>query len=339
MSFLDWARKQFVDVLQWVEEGDEVLAWRFPVRDLQIQQGAQLTVRATQAALFVHEGRTADLFGPGQHTIVTRNVPILTDLRHWDKAFESPFKSDVFFLSTRLRLDQKWGTSTPITIRDQEFGAVRLRAFGIYAFKIASPRTFFEKVSGTRETYGVGDLEGQLRGMIVATLTDHFGESRISFLDLAANQAELGAAVADRVRPLFGDLGLALDSLHVQNVSLPGELQARLDERIGMGMVGDMARYTQFQTARSIPTAAANEGGVAGAGAGLGAGIAMGQAMGQAMSQSVQTAAPPAPAAPAPVTPAAGSSAMPPRTLTCARCQARLDRPSRFCPECGAPQG
>ena len=212
MGFLDWTRKQFVDVIQWVEDGDEVLAWRFPVRDLQIQQGAQLTVRATQAALFVHEGRAADLFGPGQHTIVTRNIPILSDLQHWDKAFESPFKSDAFFFSTRLRIDQKWGTSTPITVRDAEFGAVRLRAFGIYAFKIASPRTFFEKVSGTRETYGVGDLEGQLRSMVVATLTDHFGESRIPFLDLAANQVELAAAVADRVRPLFGDLGLALDA-------------------------------------------------------------------------------------------------------------------------------
>ena len=334
MGFLDWARKQFVDVIQWVEDGDEVLAWRFPVRDLQIQQGAQLTVRATQAALFVHEGRAADLFGPGQHTIVTRNIPILSDLQHWDKAFESPFKSDVFFFSTRLRIDQKWGTSTPITVRDAEFGAVRLRAFGIYAFKIASPRTFFEKVSGTRETYGVGDLEGQLRSMVVATLTDHFGESRIAFLDLAANQVELAAAVADRVRPLFGDLGLALDSLHVQNVSLPQELQTRLDERIGMGMVGDMARYTQFQTARSIPTAAANEGGVAGAGAGLGAGIAMGQAMGQAMSQAMQ--APPAPASPPPAAGAAVATPSAPRT--CARCQARLDRPSRFCPECGAPQ-
>jgi len=335
MGFVDWARKQFVDVIEWVEEGDEVLAWRFPVRDLQIQQGAQLTVRTSQAALFVHEGRAADLFGPGQHTIVTRNIPILTDLQHWDKAFQSPFKSDVVFFSTRLRLDQKWGTSTPITVRDAEFGAVRLRAFGIYAFKIASPRTFFERVSGTRETYAVGDLEGQLRGMIVATLTDHFGESGIPFLDLAASQVELGAAIADRVRPLFGDLGLALDSLHVQNVSLPRELQARLDERIGMAIVGDVARYTHFQTARSIPTAAANEGGVAGAGAGLGAGIAMGQAMGQAMSHSVQAAAAttPAPAAPASPQPAAAAA------LTCARCQARLDRPSRFCPECGAPQG
>jgi membrane protease subunit (stomatin/prohibitin family) len=338
MGLLDWARKQFVDVIQWTEDGDEVLAWRFPVRDLQIQQGAQLTVRATQAALFVHEGRAADLFGPGQHTIVTRNVPILTDLRHWDKAFESPFKSDVFFFSTRLRIDQKWGTAAPITIRDQEFGAVRLRAFGIYAFKIASPRTFFEKLSGTRESYGVGDLEGQLRGMIVATLADHFGESGIPFLDLAANQVELGAAVADRVRPLFGDLGLALDSLHVQSVSLPRELQARLDERIGMGIVGDMARYTQFQTARSIPMAAANEGGVAGAGAGLGAGIAMGQAMGQSV-QAAATA--PAPAATAPAT-AAGPSAETAAasgTLSCTRCQARLDRPSRFCPECGASLG
>jgi len=364
MGFLDFVKKQFIDIVQWTEDGDEVLAWRFPMRDMEIQQGAQLTVRETQAALFVHQGQPADLFGPGQHTIKTQNVPLLTDLAHWDKLFESPFKSDVYFYSTRLRLNQKWGTSNPITIRDREFGAVRLRAFGIYAYRMAAPRVFYQKVSGTRETYLVGEVEGQLRNSVVAVLTDHFAESNIPFLDLAANQVELAAAVGDRLRPMFADLGLSLENFQIQNVSLPEELQKRLDERIGMGVVGDMGRYTQFQTARSIPVAAANEGGVAGAGAGLGAGIAMGQAMGQAMSRAAQPGGETPPAAPGgpvatpprvgPAAPAAGTCArcakpVPPgarfcpecgaaQAVACSRCNARLDRPSKFCPECGAPQ-
>jgi membrane protease subunit (stomatin/prohibitin family) len=288
MGFLDFVKKQFIDIIQWTEDGDEVLAWRFPMRDMEIQQGAQLTVRETQAALFVHQGKPADLFGPGQHTIKTQNIPLLTDLANWDKLFESPFKSDVYFYSTRLRLNQKWGTSNPITIRDREFGAVRLRAFGIYTFRMAAPRVFYQKVSGSRDTYTVGDVEGQLRNSVVAVMTDHFAESNIPFLDMAANQVELGAAVADKLRPMFADLGLSLEGFQVQNISLPDELQKRLDERIGMGVVGDMGRYAQYQTAQSIPIAAANEGGAAGIGAGLGAGVTIGQTMAAGIASAVQ---------------------------------------------------
>ena len=314
MGLMDFVKKQFIDILQWTEDGDEVLAWRFPTADLEIQQGAQLIVRETQVAVFVHEGRTADVFGPGRHVIRTQNVPVLTDLRHWDKLFESPFKSDVYFLSTRLRLNQTWGTAHPITMRDAEFGAVQVRAYGIYSYRIGAPRLFWDRVSGTRERYLVGDLEGQLRGTLVTTLGDHAAENRVPFLDMAANQVELAAAVQARARPLLADLGLSLESFQIQSISLPDELGRRLEERIGMGMVGDLGAYTRFQTARSIPVAAAEGGGAAGAGVGMGAGIAMGQAMAQSIAQ-------PAPAAPA---------------VTCARCQARLDRPSRFCPECGA---
>jgi membrane protease subunit (stomatin/prohibitin family) len=345
MGFRDFVKKQFVDIIQWTEDGDEVLAWRFPMRDMEIQQGAQLTVRETQAALFVHQGKPADLFGPGQHTVTTQNVPLLTDLANWDKLFESPFKSDVYFFSTRLRLNQKWGTSNPITLRDREFGALRLRAFGMYTFRVAAPRVFYQKVSGSRDTYTVGDVEGQLRNSVVAVLTDHFAESSIPFLDMAANQVELGAAVADKLRPLFGDLGLALEVFQVQNISLPEELQKRLDERIGMGLVGDMGRYTQFQTAQSIPVAAANEGGVAGAGAGLGAGIALGQTMGHAMSQATTASpggTPPAdPLSPRP--PGPGSPPTPGTTgatpsVACGRCARPVPAGARLCPECGVAQ-
>jgi len=316
MGLMDFVKKQFIDILQWTEDGDEVLAWRFPTADKEIQQGAQLIVRETQAAVFVDEGRAADVFGPGHHAIHTRNIPLLTDLRHWSSLFESPFKSDVYFFSTRLRLNQTWGTAQPVTMRDPEFGAVSLRAYGIYSYRIGAPGVFFQRVSGTRETYLVGDLEGQLRATLVSTLADHFAESRVPFLDMAANQAELAAAVQAKARPLLADLGLSLESFQIQNVSLPDELAKRLDERIGMGIVGSLPAYTQFQVARSIPVAAAEGGGAAGAGVGVGAGVAMGQAMAQAVGAI------------------AASSA-----ITCARCHARLDRPSKFCPECGAPLG
>jgi membrane protease subunit (stomatin/prohibitin family) len=317
MGLIDFVKKQFIDVIQWTEDGDEVLAWRFPTADKEIQQGAQLIVRETQAAVFVHEGMAADVFGPGRHVIRTQNIPLLTDLRHWDKLFESPFKSDVYFFSTRLRLHQTWGTAHPVTIRDAEFGAVQVRAYGIYSYRISGPRAFFQRVSGTRETYLVGDLEGQLRATLVTTLSDHVAESRVPFLDMAANQVELAAAVQAKARPLLADLGLSLETFQIQNISLPDELGKRLEERIGMGIVGKLDTYTQFQVARSIPVAAAEGGGAAGAGVGVGAGIAMGQAMAQATGQLVA----PAPAA---------------SPVTCPRCQARLAQPRRFCPECGA---
>ena len=335
MSLKDFIKKQFIDIIQWTESGDDVLAWRFPTADLEIQQGAQLVVRETQMALFVHQGQVADLFGPGQHTIRTQNLPLLTDLRNWTKLFESPFKSEVYFFSTRLRLNQTWGTAQPITIREPEFGAVRLRAFGIYGYRITAPGVFHQRVSGTRESYLVGDLEGQLRSTLVSTLADHLGESRVPFLDMAASQVELAAAVKERAAPLVAELGLGLESFQIQSISLPEELRRRMDERIGMGMVGDLGRYTQFQVAQSIPLAAGEGGGAAGAGVGVGAGIAMGQAMAQAIGSTRPEAGPGA--SPAPATPAAATPA--PGALVCGRCQARLDRPSKFCPECGAALG
>jgi len=331
MGVVNFVKKQFIDILQWTEASDDVLAWRFPTADFEIQQGGQLVVRETQMALFVDKGHVADLFGPGQHTIRTQNLPILTDLRHWSKMFESPFKSEVYFFSTRLRLNQTWGTANPLTIRDREFGAVRLRAYGVYAFKIADPRAFFLKVSGTRETYAVADVEGQLRSTVVSALTDHFGQSQVPFLDMAASQDVLAAAVAHKARPAFSELGLSLESLQIQNISLPDELQKRLDERIGMGIVGDLSRYTQYQVAQSIPIAAAANG-ATGAGAGIGAGIAMGQAVGQAVTQAVTQAAQTAPGQAQP-------SASATRTAVCAKCLARIERPGKFCPECGSALG
>jgi membrane protease subunit (stomatin/prohibitin family) len=307
MAFMDFIKKQFIDVIQWTEKGDGVLAMRYPMQDFEIQYGAQLTVRESQMAIFVNEGKIADVFGPGLYKLTTRTLPVLTYLKNWDKLFESPFKSDVYFFSTRLQLDRKWGTPNPITIRDKDFGMVRMRAFGIYSYKLTDPRKLHTEVSGTREQYAVDDLDGQLRNLVIGSMTDLFGESGVPFIDMAANQEELGRTLKGRLEPVFERYGLALDSFVVQNVSLPEELQKILDSRIGMNMIGDMGRYTQYQVANSIPLAAQNEGGIAGIGAGLGAGLGIGQAMSAAMGQAVQAGAAPQPPL-APATPAAAAA-------------------------------
>jgi len=292
MAITDFLKKQFVDVIHWTEDGDGVLAYRFPMQDFEIQYGAQLTVRESQMALFVDEGKIADVFAAGRHKLTTQTLPLLTNLKNWDKLFQSPFKSDVYFFSTRLQLNQKWGTANPITIRDKEFGAVRMRAFGIYSYKVVDPKAFYLNISGTRDIYTVADLEGQLRNTIVSSITDLFGESGIAFLDMAANQDELGVKLRGKVEPMFQQYGLALDRFQVENVSLPEDLQKILDQRIGIGVVGDMGRYTQYQTAQSIPIAAANEGGAAGIGAGLGAGVTIGQTMAAGIASATQGAKP-----------------------------------------------
>src|SRR6185312_13390651 len=261
MSLRDFISKQFIDVIDWVEPEDGILAYRYPMQDREIQNGGKLTVRESQMAVFVDEGKVADVFKPGLYTLNTNTLPLLTYLKNWDKAFQSPFKSDVYFFSTRLQVNQHWGTANPITVRDKEFGAVRLRGFGIYSYHIADPKIFHTKIGGTRDLYRVEDLEGQLRNTIVSRMTDAFANSNVPFLDMAANQMALSDKIAEQLKPGFTDLGLTLDSFVVENLSLPDELQKVLDQRIGMGMVGDMGRYTQYQVAQSIPIAAANEGG------------------------------------------------------------------------------
>ena len=291
MALMDFIKKQFIDILQWTEDSDGTLAWRFPMQEMEIQNGASLTVRDTQIAVFVNEGTVADVFAPGMYTLTTQTLPVLTYLKNWDKLFESPFKSDLYFFSTRSQLDQKWGTPNPITIRDKEFGVVRLRAFGIYSYHLSDAKTFYQKISGTRESYTREELEGQLRNSMVAGMTDLFGESGVSFIDMAGNQDEFGKAMHFKMAPVFAEYGLTLDSLVVQNISLPEELQKVLDQKIGMNMIGDMQRFTQYQVANSIPDAAKNEGGLAAMGVGLGAGVGFGQVMGQAMAQVTQPAA------------------------------------------------
>lgn len=320
MSILEFLGKQLIDVIQWTETGDNVLAYRYPMQDMEIQNGGSLTVRESQVALFVNEGRIADVFAPGSYTLTTRNLPVLTDLMNWDKGFQSPFKSDVYFFSTRLRIDQRWGTATPITIRDKEFGALRLRGYGIYAYRIANPKLFYNTVSGTRDVYYVSDLEGQLRNTVVAAMTDVFAPGEVPFLDMAAHQSELAEKIAAQLKPAFANLGLELAQFIIENLSLPEDLQKVLDQRIGATMAGDLGQYTRFQAAQSLPLAAQNPGGLAGSGVGLGVGVTLAQTLTAALKPGSESA--PAEAA----------------TKFCMSCGHSIARQARFCPDCGKPQ-
>jgi len=336
MSLRDFIAKQWIDVIQWTESEDGVLAYRYPMQDMEIQNGGSLTVRESQMAAFVNEGKVADIFGPGLYKLTTQTLPILTYLQNWDKKFQSPFKSDVYFFSTRLQTNQRWGTATPITIRDKDFGMVRLRGYGIYSWHISDAKAFHTKVSGTREIYHVADIEGQLRNTIIGRMTDAFAQSNVPFLDMAANQVALGTKIAEGLNPMFTDLGLTLDSFVVENLSLPDELQKMLDTRVGMNMLGDMNKYTQYQVANSLPIAAANEsGGIAGLGVGLGAGLTMANVMTNALRPGEAPPAAPPPAGPAPTgaAPVAGAE-----TKFCFNCGKPIARVAKFCPECGTAQ-
>lgn len=305
MGIGSFIRKQFIDVIEWDQQDDGVLMWRYPMQDNEIQNGAKLTVRDSQIAVFVNEGQVADVFSPGLHTLTTQTLPVLTNLKNWDKLFASPFKSDVFFFSTRLQLGCKWGTAQPITLRDKDFDMVRLRAFGMYSYQIEDAKAFYQEITGANPSYSNDQVEPQLRNLIVSNISSGIASSGIPFLDLAANQGVMGEQLKQTMTPLFARYGLKLDAFVVENISLPEDLQKAIDTRISMGMMGDLNKFTQYQVAASIPLAAQNEGGLAGIGAGMAAGFGMGQIMTGAIQNATQAAqqvpAQPAPAASAPV--------------------------------------
>ncbi|MES2205944.1 MAG: SPFH domain-containing protein [Pseudomonadota bacterium] len=295
MSWGSFIRKQFIDVIQWNEETEGVLAWRYPMEDFEIQNGGTLVVRESQCAIFVNEGQIADVFGPGTHTLTTQTLPILTNLKNWDKFFDSPFKSDVYFFSTRIQTGRKWGTAQPITIRDKDFDMIRLRAFGMYSYRLADAKLFFKEISGTREVYTRDDVEEQLRGILLASMSSSLGSSQVSFIDMAANQSLMAQQIKGDLSKAFEKYGLALDEFNVTSLNLPEELQTALDARIAATMKGTlsnkaMSGYTQFQVADSIPLAAQNEGGLAGLGAGLSSGVVFGNIMAQGLNAATAAA-------------------------------------------------
>jgi membrane protease subunit (stomatin/prohibitin family) len=282
---------QFIEILHWLDDSNDSLVYRFPVYNQEIKMGAQLTVRENQVVIFVNEGKAADLFTPGRYELSTQNVPILTTLRGWKYGFQSPFKAEVYFFNTRLFTDLKWGTTNPVMMRDADFGMIRLRAFGSYAMRIADPKLFFNTVVGTQGLTTTDEITGQLRSIVLSKLSDAIAESKIPALDIASKYDELSNFGKGRIGSEFASFGLDLSKFFIENVSLPEEVEAAIDQRTKLGVLGDrLGQYTQLQAAESMKIAAANPGGVAGVGVGIGAGVAMGQAMGSAFGMNASGA-------------------------------------------------
>ncbi|MCB1971234.1 MAG: SPFH domain-containing protein [Geminicoccaceae bacterium] len=297
---------EFVDVIEWTDSSPDTLVWRFERYGNEIKHGAKLTVREGQMAVFVNEGEVADVFGPGMYELLTANLPILSTLQNWRHGFESPFKAEVYFFNMRRYPDLKWGTKNPVIVRDPEFGMVRLRAFGTYEIRITDPAVLLREIVGTDEHFTTSEISNQLRNVIVTRFTAVLGSSGIPLLDLAANNDHLSNFVTGRIAPEFANYGLELTKLLVESISLPKEVEEAMDRRTSIGMVGDLSRYSQFQAAEAMRTAAANPGdGGAAAGLGMGMGMAMAQQMANAMQQQGNSGMPAAGAAAPPPLPSA----------------------------------
>ena len=357
MSILDKVKEaalnQFIEVIEWLDDTKDTLLYRFPVAGQEIKNGAQLVVRESQAAVFVFEGQVADVFGPGKYTIDGGNTPILSKLGAWKYGFNSPFKSEVYFVNTKQFTDMKWGTSNPVMLRDADFGIVRLRAFGAYSMRVADPGEFIKQIAGTNAHFQTEDIEGQLKRAIVTEFSDAIGELKIPALDLAAQYKEMGEAIRGKINEEFKGYGLEITKFYIENISLPPEVEAAMDKRASMGALGDAQKYMQFQAADALRDAAQNEGGGAGLGAGLGAGFAVGGQMANVFGQQAQgagqqqgggaAATVPCPNCGKPNVPGAKFCAecggkMEVAQVPCVKCGANLREGAKFCSECGASQ-
>lgn len=283
MTFLDKLFGEFIDIIEWIDDSNDTLVYRFERYGNEIKYGAKLTVREAQTAVFVNEGQIADVFEPGMYELQTNNLPILSTLQGWPHGFESPFKAEVYFFNTRQFTDLKWGTKNPVMLRDPEFGPVRLRAFGTYTIRVVEPVTFLKEIVGTDGFFTTDEITNQLRNLIVSRFASVLGQSGIPVLDLAANYEDLGAYVTNKIRPEFVAYGLDMPTLLVENVSLPPVVEEALDRRTSMGIVGDLKDYATFQAAEAMTAAAANPGGGASEGIGLGIGFAMATRMAEAL--------------------------------------------------------
>jgi membrane protease subunit (stomatin/prohibitin family) len=297
MGLMDKLRGEFIDIIEWLDDSRDTMVWRFPRYDNEIKMGAQLVVRESQTAVFVNEGSIADAFGPGTYTIETQNVPLLSTLKGWKYGFHSPFKAEVYFVSTRQFTDMKWGTQNPVIVRDPEFGAVRLRAFGAFSARVVDATKLLRELVGTDPQFRTEEVQEYLRQVIVGRLGNALATARIPLLDLAAHQDSIGLAVAGPLSEDLADFGIEIPKFIIENISVPPEVEEALDKRSQMGILGDLDRYTQFQTANAIEDAANNPGGGAGAGFGLGLGMAAAQRLagglpGQAAGGATATAAP-----------------------------------------------
>lgn len=324
MGLFGFFKSQFIEVIEWTDNTSNTMVYKFPVQGNEIKMGAELTVRESQIAIFVNEGEIADVFGPGRHQLWTQNMPILTKLKAWKHGFNSPFKADVYFVNTKQFINQKWGTSNPIMMRDSEFGMIRLRGYGIYSYRVAEPTVFLKELFGTSTSYDTSSIEDHLKKMILSGLTDLFAESKIAALDLAMYYDELSTQGKEKMQERFSAFGFEITSLYIENLSLPKEVEEAMDKRTSMGVLGNLGQYQQYQAAEALRDAAQNEGGgLAGAGAGLGAGAALGGMMTNALSGNQQQTNEIA-AAPAQT-----------NKVNCPHCDELINPNAKFCGECG----
>ncbi len=321
---MGWLKKQMWKVLEWKDDSKDTLVYRFDMKGQEIMSGSQLTVRESQVAIFVHLGKIADVFGPGKYKLETRNLPILSGLGALLYQGESRFKAELYFVNTKQFIDQKWGTTTPVAMRDKDFGAIRIKAYGTYGFRVKEPTVFLQEVFGTNEWYKVQDIEGRLKNDLVSQLSDTIAESKISALDMASNYQEFAGMVHSRAQQKFESLGLEITSFGITNVNFPEAVEKALDERTALGIFEDkMGTYTQKKAADALGDAAKNPG-MAGAFVGMNMGQMAGGVMGQTFSNVAN----------AQDKPKQNES----KGKFCSECGAKLSPTAKFCAECGAKQ-
>lgn len=289
MGIWDKLFGELVDVIEWTDDTSHTLVYRFPRYGNEIKNGAMLTVREGQLAVLVNEGEVADVFKPGLYELSTANVPILSTLQGWKHGFESPFKAEVYFFNTRVFTDMKWGLRNPLILRDKEFGVIRIRAFGSYAFRIEDPRIMLSEIVGTDGHFVLEEIIGQLKNLVVTGFAQAVSQSGIPVLDLAASYDDLGQFLTTQIEPMFSAYGLKLETMLVENVSVPESVEKALDERASSIAVGDLNRFTRYQQAQAIRDAANNESGAAGGGMAMGMGFGMAQSFGQALTKGDDT--------------------------------------------------
>jgi len=283
MGLFDFVKSELIDVIEWVDASSDAIVWKYPRKngDHEIKNGAKLTVRESQQAVFLNEGTLADVFKPGMYELKTQNMPLLSTLKGWKYGFDSPFKADVFFVNTKQFPNQKWGTKNPAMYRCPEFGPIRIRAFGSFAFKVSDAGLFLKEISGTNPDFSVDEINEQLRNLVVTRGMDAIAESKVPVIDMTSNMDEFSKLVADKVRADFNEIGLDITKFLIENISLPEEVEKKLDARSSMGILGNLGAYSQMQAADAMQAAANNPngGGMMGAGMGMGMGMGMGNQM------------------------------------------------------------
>lgn len=297
MGLFDKIRGEFIDIIEWLDDTQDTIVYRFERYNNEIKNGAQLTVRESQVAVLVNEGQIADVYQPGLHTLTTENMPILTTLKGWKYGFNSPFKVEVYFVNTKRFTSMKWGTANPIMMRDPDFGIVRVRAFGSYAMRIVDAPCFLKEIAGTDWQFTTDMVEDHVRNQIITKFTEGVASANIPVLDLAARYSQIGEQIRQAIAPSMTEIGIEILNFNIENVSVPPEVEAAIDKRSSMGAVGNLNAYTQFQAANAMQDAAQNPGGLGAAGIGMGLGQVMGQMMGAAQQQPAAAAPPPLPAA------------------------------------------